>query len=205
MPSEVKSYRIIAEGEVQGVGYRRTVSRIALDFHVNGYVRNLSDGTVEIFAQGEEVDIRNFLAAIKVDAPPLSVKNIQVREISKPSKIHTHFQIKLGTVAQEIQEGLGSGQEQLINLNKQMSGFRVDFQDYRAEFGSFAQRTDQNFGTMDSKYGEISLKLTQILETFQKETAESRAELKKSVDNLSRLVDEFIESSRKSSERQNTL
>ena len=148
---------------------------------------------------------------------------VRVREISKPSKHYSTFQIKLGTMAQELQEGLGSGQEQLVSLNKQISDFRQDFgdyrgefkdyrqefkdykeefRDYRQEFRDFATRTDANFSTMDSKYGEISTKLTQMLEVYQRENAETRAELKKSVENLSRLVDEFIEFSRKGTGRE---
>ena len=49
---------IIFTGRVQGVGFRYTTYRIARGYDVTGFVRNLSDGTVEMLAQGpaDEVD-----------------------------------------------------------------------------------------------------------------------------------------------------
>jgi acylphosphatase len=39
-------------GDVQGVGYRDFIRRRARDLELDGYVRNLGDGTVEIEAAG---------------------------------------------------------------------------------------------------------------------------------------------------------
>ena len=39
-------------GRVQGVGFRNFVQRCALQIGVAGYTRNLSDGRVEVLAQG---------------------------------------------------------------------------------------------------------------------------------------------------------
>jgi len=56
---------IIFKGRVQGVGFRYTAQRIASEFPITGYVRNLSDGTVEAAMQGEEEYIQNCLAKIE--------------------------------------------------------------------------------------------------------------------------------------------
>jgi len=58
------SLRIFFEGNVQGVGFRWTVKRIATGFDVIGWVRNLPDGRVELVASGEEAEVRAFVAAI---------------------------------------------------------------------------------------------------------------------------------------------
>ncbi len=50
MPDTAKY--IIFSGRVQGVGFRFTAQRIALAFELTGYVKNLPDGSVEMFAQG---------------------------------------------------------------------------------------------------------------------------------------------------------
>jgi len=81
---------------------------------------------------------------------------------------------------------------------EEFKGFRGEFRDYRQEFGGFAERTDQSFKVLDQKYGEISLKLSQLLETSQREALETRIELKRSVDRLSDLVDQFIRSQQRS-------
>jgi acylphosphatase len=50
---------------VQGVGFRFTAVRLAGDFDVAGTVRNLSDGRVEVAAEGEPNEIDRFVDAIR--------------------------------------------------------------------------------------------------------------------------------------------
>ena len=44
--------RFFISGDVQGVGYRFFAQRAAARHQVVGYVKNLSDGRVEVFAEG---------------------------------------------------------------------------------------------------------------------------------------------------------
>ena len=55
------SLQVFYEGHVQGVGFRFTVRRIAKGFDVTGWVRNLSDGRVELQVTGDEEEVRGFL------------------------------------------------------------------------------------------------------------------------------------------------
>jgi len=41
-------------GHVQGVGFRYTTQNIAMQHNVNGYVKNLPDGRVELVLEGDE-------------------------------------------------------------------------------------------------------------------------------------------------------
>lgn len=52
-------------GEVQGVGFRATAAWIAKSYPVRGWVRNLADGRVELFADGSEPAIDAFLTALR--------------------------------------------------------------------------------------------------------------------------------------------
>lgn len=58
------SLQVFYEGTVQGVGFRWSVRNIAKGFDVTGWVRNLSDGRVELQATGTEDEVRAFLEAI---------------------------------------------------------------------------------------------------------------------------------------------
>jgi len=49
---EPRSKRYYVSGTVQGVGFRYFVERVARHLSLNGYVRNLSDGRVEVYAIG---------------------------------------------------------------------------------------------------------------------------------------------------------
>ena len=44
-------------GRVQGVGFRYTVQNIAQQYNIHGYVRNLSDGRVELLMEGSEPEM----------------------------------------------------------------------------------------------------------------------------------------------------
>jgi acylphosphatase len=55
---------VLYKGNVQGVGFRYTAVRIAEEFDVTGYVRNLPDGDVEIVVEGEGQEIDQFLAEL---------------------------------------------------------------------------------------------------------------------------------------------
>ena len=52
-------------GYVQGVGFRYTTRRIAGQFGICGWVRNLPDGRVEFMAEAEEQALKKALEAIK--------------------------------------------------------------------------------------------------------------------------------------------
>jgi acylphosphatase len=61
----VKRMQVFFSGTVQGVGFRFTAERLARRFSVNGFVRNLDDGGVEVVAEGEEAVLTHFLTAIR--------------------------------------------------------------------------------------------------------------------------------------------
>ncbi len=59
------SKQVFYAGDVQGVGFRYTVKQIAKGFEVVGWVRNLSDGRVELQASGKGEEVAAFLKAIR--------------------------------------------------------------------------------------------------------------------------------------------
>ncbi len=57
----------IVHGLVQGVGYRKLVKNIAVKCGVMGMVRNAADGSVQIYAEGSNSSIEEFISRIDVD------------------------------------------------------------------------------------------------------------------------------------------
>jgi acylphosphatase len=51
-------------GRVQGVGFRYTAQRLAERYPVAGYVRNVSNGDVELLAEGPAEEVQAFLDAL---------------------------------------------------------------------------------------------------------------------------------------------
>lgn len=56
--------RIVVNGIVQVVGYRALVKQVGRQLGIKGLVRNLEDTKVEIFCEGQENNIREFLKQI---------------------------------------------------------------------------------------------------------------------------------------------
>ncbi len=54
-------YHLLFSGTVQGVGFRYTSQMLARRWNLSGWVRNLRDGRVEMFVEGEIEAIRGFL------------------------------------------------------------------------------------------------------------------------------------------------
>ena len=64
----MKAVRLVASisGRVQGVGYRAYAANAAALLSIEGIVRNLPDGKVELVAEGNEADLRSLLAELRI-------------------------------------------------------------------------------------------------------------------------------------------
>lgn len=76
-----KRDKYIIKGQVQGVGFRPFIYKLALKFSLVGFVKNDING-VEIQVQGEEEDIELFEESLRLKPPPLArIDEIQKTEI----------------------------------------------------------------------------------------------------------------------------
>ncbi|MGD0803686.1 MAG: acylphosphatase [Candidatus Bathyarchaeia archaeon] len=78
------SAHITVLGRVQGVGFRVNAKRRADHLGLNGWVKNLPDGSVEIIAEGPEVYIEEFIKWCRVGPSGAIVDKIDVER--KPAK-----------------------------------------------------------------------------------------------------------------------
>jgi len=56
---------VLYSGQVQGVGFRYTAKTVATGFDLTGVIRNLSDGRVELVAEGRREELEAFRAALR--------------------------------------------------------------------------------------------------------------------------------------------
>ncbi len=76
----VKRYHVIVEGRVQGVGFRSFCILQAQQRGLTGSVRNMSNGMVEIFVQGEEKQVDSFLKKVKEGDRFILVEDMSIKE-----------------------------------------------------------------------------------------------------------------------------
>ncbi|MGL4392818.1 MAG: acylphosphatase [Fusobacteriaceae bacterium] len=86
----MKTYHFIVKGKVQGVGYRGFTFLIAKSHRLKGNVKNLPDGDVEIFVQGEEKTINNFKKYLK-KGPLFSKVTEIIEEIITTEEVYKKF------------------------------------------------------------------------------------------------------------------
>jgi len=86
MESE-ESFRLTAffTGRVQGVGFRYSTLQIAKGFEVNGFVKNLADGRVELQVEGQEDECRSFLAEVESELDSF-IRKTESREVLSPKE-----------------------------------------------------------------------------------------------------------------------
>ncbi|RLC35847.1 hypothetical protein DRH29_05660 [candidate division Kazan bacterium] len=193
---QTQALQITVTGKVQRVGYRRHILDLAQELNLNGYIKNQPDGSVQIFIQGPKEKLQEFIKRIR--KPPLGkVETIQIKEAKTNPKIKT-FKIIYGELAEELQEGFGAMQTVFLeywnefkDYRKEFRNYREEFRDYRNEFRSFAKRTEEKFNTILNKYGEISEKLTTILETLVRESKETRQTLNQTMKLLKQAIEKL--------------
>lgn len=77
----MKRYHAIIEGTVQGVGMRSFCIMQAQQRNLTGTVRNMSNGMVEVYVQGEEAQIDDFFKAIRKGTRFVRVSDITMKEV----------------------------------------------------------------------------------------------------------------------------
>lgn len=89
-----KAVRVVVSGLVQGVGFRWYVKRVADDYGVKGYVRNMDDGSVESVAEGDSSAVHGFVDEVKVGPSSAHITGINIDWLEYAGK-YKGFNIQL--------------------------------------------------------------------------------------------------------------
>ena len=72
--------RVVVHGHVQGVFFRDTTRRLALEHGVRGWVRNTWEGTVEAVFEGAPEDVDRLVAFVHRGPRGAAVERVEVFE-----------------------------------------------------------------------------------------------------------------------------
>jgi acylphosphatase len=72
--------RWLVSGRVQGVGFRYFVQGKANDLGLGGWVRNLDDGRVEVYAVGEVAGLSDLAAALYLGPRMAEVRSVEEKQ-----------------------------------------------------------------------------------------------------------------------------
>lgn len=77
-----KSIRLYITGSVQGIFFRQFVKDHADKRKIRGYVRNLEDGRVEIFLEGNQEDVDAMASICKRGPQHSQIRNVEEKKES---------------------------------------------------------------------------------------------------------------------------
>lgn len=89
--SDLKHVRVQVYGIVQGVGFRYFTQQQAQKLNISGHATNLSDGSVEVIAQGEQPSVDTLIEWLKTGPRSASVDFIEVTDLDISTEMPNHF------------------------------------------------------------------------------------------------------------------
>lgn len=88
-----RAKKYIIKGQVQGVGFRYFTTHLANRIGVYGYVKNLRDGSVEVYAIGTEQQLTTLKAGLLKGPSYSYVQNI-IEEDMQVDPVYNSFNIR---------------------------------------------------------------------------------------------------------------
>ncbi len=90
----MNSYKIIISGKVQQVYYRKFISQMLMKEGIQGYVRNLNNGTVEVIARIYDDEYDKVIQIIKQGSPMSEVDSIESSVLDDDDIVFDGFEIR---------------------------------------------------------------------------------------------------------------
>ncbi|MGD9379537.1 MAG: acylphosphatase [candidate division WOR-3 bacterium] len=90
---ETTRAHLYVSGIVQGVFFRAHTTKVARSLGLNGWVKNLVDGRVEIVAEGTRQDVDKLIQWCQKGPPAAAVEGVEVLD-EQPMGDVTQFQIR---------------------------------------------------------------------------------------------------------------
>jgi acylphosphatase len=84
--------RALVHGHVQGVAFRHHTKVLARDLGLTGWVRNVANGDVEAWVEGEERPVETILAWLEKGPPAARVTRLEVETVAPAG--HVQFKVR---------------------------------------------------------------------------------------------------------------
>jgi acylphosphatase len=88
--TDLTTLRVRVEGFVQAVGYRHFAIEEATRLGLDGWIRNRTDGTVEVLISGPTKAVEAFVAAAMRGPTGSRVKNVELHNAEPPAERGFH-------------------------------------------------------------------------------------------------------------------
>ncbi len=155
-----KRAEIIINGRVQKAGFRDSIDEIAFHLNLNGYVKNLADGTVQVICEGEEESIRELLEKINIKQYPIRVEKIDVKYKKPTGEFRTFEVIREEDLTTATYERMDAAVRYMREMNSNL-GSKIDRN--REEITSEIRSLRDDFRShLDKRISRIEVELAEI-------------------------------------------
>jgi len=166
--------RIIVKGNVQAVGYRALIKQIARNNGIKGSIKNLDDGTVEIYCECDSEIYKEFKKKINLKATDtedqLQINVMSIEEFNEDSegfdqqKIIYPFDVlyddkEIRPLEKELLERSEMAILAMTSMNSNLSK-KVD--NTNQHIKDMDQHMNENFDKLDKKYDKFGNSLTKL-------------------------------------------
>ena len=205
----MKRAEVTAKGNVQRVGYRDAVERIAQHLNITGFVENLKPYYVKIIAEGEEDVLDRFISEIRIEKFPIFIKDFDI-EFRAATGEFEYFKIKRGDWGEELGErmdvagillyrsvelgeksvSLGERSLKLGERSVELGEKMLEKQDAHTHIlTDLRDQTQQNFAILDTKYGRIADTMERLFDEMRNERKDSRVMMENLTEAIIRLAE----------------
>jgi len=176
-----KCAEIIIYGRVQKAGFRDFIDEIAFDLNLNGYVKNLEDGTVQVVCEGREDFISELLDRVNIAQYPIRVENIDVTYKKPTGEYKTFEVIRDEDLTAATYERMDAAVRYMREMNSNL-GNKIDrVSDKIDQNGVEIREMNTNLGNKIDQNGveirEMSSNLGQKMDVISSKIDQSRTEI----------------------------
>lgn len=86
-----KAVHAYVTGQVQQIGYRQSCRQVARSLCLVGWVRNLADGRVEVFAQGDDGEVDRLVTWLWGGPSPARVTGVESDSVAPDHTLKDFF------------------------------------------------------------------------------------------------------------------
>ncbi|CAD6493266.1 MAG: Acylphosphatase [Candidatus Argoarchaeum ethanivorans] len=205
---------IVAKGNVQRVGYRDMVEKIASKLELTGFVENLKPRSVRIVAEGEEKILSMFVTQVKIEEHPIvpvSVEEIDVK-FGAATREFEYFEIKRGDPQEELGERMDTAgallyrSVELGNKSVSIGNKMLEKQDAMLEKqDAMLEKQDTHTSILVEKMDAHTQILTDLRDQTQQNFEILDVKYGRISENMERVIDEMRDERRESRESINGL
>ncbi len=178
---------MIAKGDVQRVGYRDAVERIARKMRLTGFVENLKPYDVKIVCEGEKARVEEFIKQVNIREFPIYVEDMDVKFEDATGEFE-YFEIRRGDWKEELGERLDSARAELKQNTLILGEFRnesgenskqilSELREFRNESGENSKQILSELREFRNESGENSKQIVSELREFRNESGENSKQI----------------------------